>query len=105
MVGVWCLMGKVRYGLRLINQLGPGKISALGKKPHQGRKEREKRGKILGRKLRRLLGKAEQSRPRVDMFQVAHLPEYYEYIYHSTMSVEYILSFWVEGVQSGKLDH
>lgn len=39
------------------------------------------------------------------MFQVAQLLEYYEYIYYSTMSVEYILSFWVEGVQSSKLDH
>lgn len=47
---MWCLLGKVRYGLRLTNQLGPGGISATGKKPHQEREEREKRGKVPGRK-------------------------------------------------------
>lgn len=45
---MWCLLGKARYGLSLINQLGPGGISTGGKKPHQGRKERE--GKVPGRK-------------------------------------------------------
>ena len=49
-VGMWCLLGKARYGLSLINQLGPGGISTRGKKPHQGRKEREQ-GQVPGRKI------------------------------------------------------
>lgn len=50
-VGVWCLLGKVRNELKPIHKLGPGEISALGKKLLQGTKEREKkRGKIPGRK-------------------------------------------------------
>ena len=47
---MWCLLGEVRDGLRLINQLGPGGVFARGKKPHQGKKGREKWGKIPGRK-------------------------------------------------------
>lgn len=67
MVRVWCFLGKVRYELNLINKLGPGEISASGKKLLQWRKEREtKRGKMPGRKSRVAPGKAEQSGPRVD---------------------------------------
>lgn len=67
---MWCLLGKARYGLSLINQLGPGGISTGGKKPHQERKEREK-GRYQGEGAQGAhVGKAQRSRPGVDVFQV-----------------------------------
>lgn len=54
---------------------GPGGLSALGKKPHQERKEREKRVKIPGGKSSGGPWETEQSRPAVGKFQVERLRE------------------------------
>lgn len=74
MVGMWCLLGSQLW-IEADKSFGPGGISALGKKPHQERKEREKRGKIPGGKGSGSPWETEQSRLAVDTFQVERLLE------------------------------